>query len=87
MERITRTITSSTIYPAIIHYSPDGGVEFEDLPSFTVNGKINMERALVLTRKQRKSRTEPIVIKTIYYDSVTYSMGIEDFMKYAERMN
>ena len=87
MERITRTITSSTVYPAIVHYRQDGQVEFEDLPNFTVNGKINMERALVLTRKQIKTRTAPIVIKTIYYDGVTYSMSLEDFMKYAERMD
>lgn len=87
MERITRTVTSSSVYPAIIHYTEDGKVEFEDLPSFTVNSKINMERALVLTRKQLKSRTAPIVIKSIYYDSVTYSMALEDFMNYAERMN
>lgn len=87
MERITRTLTTSTVYPALFHYGDDSQVDFEALPSFTVNGKIGTERALTLTRKRMKSRTLPIVIKEIRYDSATYSMNVEDFMAYAERMD
>lgn len=87
MERITRTITTSTIYPGIVNYDPDTATTtIEPIDTFTVNGKVSNERALTLTRKRIKSRTLPIVIRDIVYDATTYSMSIEDFIEYAERM-
>lgn len=87
MERITRTITTSTVYPAIIHYNGPDNITFEDLPGFTVNGKINNNKAEVMTRKRLQTRTANIVIKEIVYESHTYSMSLDDFIEYAERMD
>lgn len=87
MERISRTITTSTVYPGIIHYNGPDNITVEDLPGFTVNGKINKNKAEVITRKRLKTRTDNIVIREIEYESHTYSMSLEDFIKYAERMD
>lgn len=87
MERITRTITTSTVYPAVIHYNGPDNITFEDLPGFTANGKIDTKKAEVMTRKRLQTRTTNIVIKDIVYESHTYSMSLENFIEYAERMD
>lgn len=87
MERITRTCFVSTVYSAIVEYTPKSGATLTQLEPFTMEGKVTEKRALIEARKRLKTRTANIVITDIAYEGHKFSMDVQDFVKLAERID
>lgn len=81
---IIRTMATSEIH-AFRLVMVDGVPQVEELPVFTANGKLthkDAERAL----RREYGKTAPITIKEVKVSENTYEISVEDFLKYAKKV-
>lgn len=82
---IIRTLTTSEIFGCKIIVK-NGTPEIVQLESIKVQGKVNDEQALKhLVKKYGKDSS--LSVTKVLEDSDTYEISIDDFMKYAKKVN
>lgn len=82
---ITRTITESTICAVKVEII-DGKPEMCGVDPITVNGKITTEKATKLLQK-KYGKGCPVAVTSITENDVLYEISVDDFMKYAKRVD
>jgi hypothetical protein len=79
----TRTLTETTVKPSIVKLE-GGKVVTEPCEAFTVNGKIDEDKAVDLAKKKYGKKQQYVV--EIVSTETTYAISVEDFMKYAHKV-
>lgn len=81
---ITRTMATSEIH-AFRLTMEGGNPKVETLPVMTVSGKVTTKDAERLLRKEY-GKTAPITVKEIVVSEDVYEITVEDFLKYAKKV-
>ena len=81
---ITRTMATSEIH-AYRMVMKEGNPEVETLPVLTMGGKATVKDAEKALRKQY-GKDAPVVVSNIVVNEDVYEISVEDFMKYAKKV-
>ena len=81
---ITRTMATSEIH-AYRMVMKEGKPEVETLPVLTIGGKATVKDAEKALRKQY-GKDAPVVVSDIKVNEDVYEISVEDFMKYAKKV-
>lgn len=81
---ITRTMATSEIHACRLTMV-DGKPEVETLPVLTISGKATAKDAEKELRKVY-GKTAPVTVTDIKVSEDTYEISVEDFMKYAKKI-
>lgn len=79
----TRTITATTIKASVVSIK-DGAIITTPCDHFTVNGNVDEGKAVDLAKKQYGKKNQYVV--EIEQVNTTYAISVEDFMKYAHKV-
>lgn len=81
---ITRTMATSTIH-AYRLIMKDGKPEVESLAPLTIGGKATVKEAEKALRKEY-GKEVPFTVSKIDVEESLYEISVEDFMKYAKKV-
>lgn len=81
---ITRTMSTSTIKGFMLEIV-EGNPVPKQLEPITVNGKVKEKDALKIF-KDKYGKTSAITISSIDVEESTYEISVEDFVKYATKI-
>ena len=81
---ITRTMATSTIHAYRLTMK-EGKPEVESLDTLTISGKATIKDAEKALRKLY-GKNEPITVSKIDVDEDVYEISVDDFMKYAKKV-
>lgn len=82
---ITRTITSSVIKGFKLTMK-EGTPSVEELDPVSVSGRVNEKQALKQLEKAY-GKSSPITVASITEENDVYEISVEDFMKYATKVD
>lgn len=81
---ITRTITTADIHTATIRME-NGEIKAIANPTITAYGNIDTETAQKIARKKYGKNANVVVLEVVHIDN-EYEISVEDFIKYATKI-